>query len=180
MSASSNFELMAKYNRHINQQFYDAASQLSDEELSADRGAFFKSILATFNHILVGDTIWLQRFAMHPAAFLSLESIRDTKTPDSLNAILYPEIGQLKVAREEMDAVIENFINELSEHDLASPLRYQSTNGKTHTKRLGFLIQHFFNHQTHHRGQITTLLSQAGVDPGVTDLLMTIPEEEVI
>ena len=29
---------------------------------------------------------------------------------------------------------------------------------------------HLFNHGTHHRGQLTTLMKQAGVDPGVTDL----------
>jgi len=176
MSLKSNFELMARYNRRINQQFYEATSQLSHEELTADRGAFFKSILGTFNHILIGDTIWLQRFAAHPAAFSSLESVRDMNSPNSLDTLLFPEFGKLKVAREEMDAVIDSFVNELTEQVIATDLHYQSTSGDAYTKPLGFLIQHFFNHQTHHRGQITTLLSQAGIDPGVTDLLMSIPD----
>jgi uncharacterized damage-inducible protein DinB len=36
---------------------------------------------------------------------------------------------------------------------------------------------HLFNHQTHHRGQASTLLSQAGVDIGETDLLALIADE---
>ncbi len=39
------------------------------------------------------------------------------------------------------------------------------------------LVMHFFNHQAHHRGQVTTLLSQTGIDIGVTDLLALIPDE---
>ncbi|RYF36786.1 MAG: damage-inducible protein DinB, partial [Comamonadaceae bacterium] len=58
---------------------------------------------------------------------------------------------------------------------LASDLTYTSTAGVTSCRSFGALVQHFFNHQTHHRGQVSTLLFQSGVDVGMTDLLAVIP-----
>jgi len=178
MSIKSNFVLMALYNQWINKSIYDSAAQLSPERLSRDDGAFFQSISGTLNHILVGDIIWLQRFADHPDSFASLQYLRDFDFPKSLDAILYPDFEALRTAREEMDATIVEFIDEVSEDSLEVALAYQSTEGEAHSKKLGFLVQHLFNHQTHHRGQVTTLLSQAGIDVGLTDLLPSIPEEK--
>jgi len=145
--------------------------------LARDTGAFFKSILGTLNHILVGDTFWLKRFALHPATFSSLKPVLDLDFPESLDVMLYSDLDALSEARDTMDTVIMDFVAEVSEDDLESFLKYKSTSGEPHSKKLGFLVQHFFNHQTHHRGQVTTLLSQAGVDVGVTDLLLSIREE---
>ncbi|SJN09911.1 DinB protein [Halomonas citrativorans] len=79
-----------------------------------------------------------------------------------------------------MDHKIINWIAELSESDLKFILRYHNTKGVAATKRYSSLVLHFFNHQTHHRGQVSTLLAQAGVDIGVTDLLAEIPEENKV
>ena len=81
-------------------------------------------------------------------------------------------------ARVRMDQVIIDFTIELREKDLSEVLRYSNTKGKQFNKQFGFLVLHFFNHQTHHRGQITTLLNQIKADVGVTDLLAIIPESE--
>ena len=76
-----------------------------------------------------------------------------------------------------MDAVIIEFTSVVTEKEVASPLIYTNTKWQIFTKNFGYLLQHLFNHQTHHRGQVSTLLHQAGVDVGVTDLLMVIPNE---
>lgn len=175
MSLKSNFELMADYNQWMNKSVYLAASKLGADDLSNDRGAFFGSIIGTLNHILVGDTIWLQRFADHPSRLKTLDYVRVLNKPKALDAILYTEFEDLESARIKMDEVIRDFAYELTDESLASNLSYSNTKGERFSKNFGHLIQHFFNHQTHHRGQASTLLSQAGVEVGVTDLLVKIP-----
>lgn len=177
MSLKSNFELLANYNQWMNKSIYGAASKLSASELVENRGAFFSSIIGTLNHILVGDTIWLKRFANHPAQFKALEYVRDLQPPQALNVVLYTEFERLLNARTKMDIIILEFTHELTDDVLLSSLPYSNTKGEPFTQTLGYLVQHFFNHQTHHRGQVSTLLSQAGIDVGITDLLVSIPNE---
>lgn len=169
------FRLLARYNEFMNGKLYAAAEQLPAAELSRDRKAFFGSIIGTLNHIAVGDTIWLKRFAAHPSAPASLEVVRQQPAPTALRQILFGQIDALKVHRELLDWTILAWTEELGADDLAVPLVYHSTGGEPFTRDFAGLIVHFFNHQTHHRGQVTTLLMQAGVDVGETDLLALIP-----
>ena len=177
MSLKDHFELLAAYNQRMNLKVYEASSQLCATNLAQDRGAFFGSILGTLNHIIVGDTIWLKRFATHPACLRSLQEVADIPNPKSLDHIAFNDIASLSEHRFWLDRIIINWTAELSESDLDFILSYQNTEGISATKRYSSLVLHFFNHQTHHRGQVSTLLSQAGVDIGVTDLLAEIQEE---
>lgn len=178
MALKTNFELMADYNQWMNQNIYHAATKLNEQELHLNRGAFFGSILGTLNHIVVGDTFWLKRFAEHPAHFVSLEPIRKLNQPKGLDTVVYDDLAQLTQHRTMMDNAITAFTQELTDEILESTLSYNNSKGLAFNKKLGELIQHFFNHQTHHRGQVSTLFSQAGIDIGVTDLLMRIPDQE--
>ncbi len=175
MMLKNNFELMADYNRWMNESIFSAAKQLSESDLAVERGAFFGSIIGTLNHILVGDTIWLKRFSEHPSSLPSLDYVRSIAQPETLDSILYSDFTDLYTYRKKMDGTIVAFCSELTESILESSLAYKNTKGSPFEKSLGALIQHFFNHQTHHRGQVSTLLNQAGVDIGVTDLLVRIP-----
>lgn len=177
MSLKPHFELMSRYNQWMNENIYEAASKLSDEQRKNDQGAFFGSMHGTLNHILVGDIIWLKRFADHPAKFDALNPVRALNNPTTLSQILHDSFDDLKAARIAMDGMIVNWCRTMDESDLTVALNYHNTKGEPHVKNFGHLVQHFFNHQTHHRGQITTLLNQSGIDVGVTDLLMIIPEE---
>ncbi len=177
MSLKNHFELLAAYNQWMNSKVYEAAGQLSATDLAKDRGAFFGSILGTLNHILVGDILWLKRFATHPSFLNSLREVADLQNPTSLDQILFDDLGRLSDQRIWLDRQIINWIAELSEGDLDVLLSYHDIKGIPARKRYSSLVLHFFNHQTHHRGQVSTLLSQAGVDIGVTDLLALIPEE---
>jgi len=172
----NHFELMAEYNQWMNTSLFSALSGLEPREMAKDRGAFFGSIIGTLNHILVGDTIWLKRFTAHPANFTALQAINELALPTSLSEIIHADIAPLKTARENMDSVITHFIKETQEEDFAYNLTYTNTKDKTFKKQFGHLVQHLFNHQTHHRGQVSTLLNQQGIDIGSTDLLMLIPE----
>lgn len=176
MSLITSFELLALYNQAMNNNVYQAASKLGASDLTKNQGAFFGSIINTLNHLLVADTIWLQRFARHDMAFAALDYVRGLTPPAALNSILYADFNALKTARETMDTVIKAFVAELTDAAIAAPLSYTNTKGVAFTKNVGHLLLHFFNHQTHHRGQISTLLFQQGVDIGVTDLLVSIPD----
>lgn len=179
MNLREHVVLMAAYNRWMNAQVYAAAARLPATAIAEDRGAFFGSILGTLNHLLIADTIWLHRFATHPAGFAALEPIRTTAPPRDLRATAHADLPSLRAAREQLDGVIDAWVDELSEADLDHVLAYANTKGVASRRRFGSLVMHFFNHQTHHRGQVSTLLTQAGVDVGVTDLLMLIPTLDI-
>ncbi len=178
MSEGAHFVLMADYNAWMNKRLYAAAATLPAYELCADKGAFFGSLMGTLNHLVAGDTIWLQRFATHPAAH-ALAPVRAMPAPAGLGAIHSMDLPALTLHRRALDALISAWVAQLTAQDLDHVLHYANTKGVLADKRLGSLLQHFFNHQTHHRGQASTLLSQAGVDLGVTDLLALIPDAPV-
>ena len=177
MSIRSHIVLMASYNRWMNAKLYEAAGKLSREEIAAERKAFFGSLLGTLNHIVVGDTIWLKRFATHPAGHAALDPVRKLAMPSSLDQILFADFAALSAHRKLLDQVIDGWAAALTEEDLAHVLQYANTKGVVGRRKFSSLVLHFFNHQTHHRGQATTLLFQAGQDVGITDLLMLIPNE---
>jgi uncharacterized damage-inducible protein DinB len=96
--------------------------------------------------------------------------------PESLDLLLYQDFDALRDARYLIDMAVIDLCDQVEVYDLAYPLAYCNMHGNKFEKRSGYLLQHFFNHQTHHRGQVTTLLSQHGVDLATTDLLAIIPE----
>jgi uncharacterized damage-inducible protein DinB len=108
----------------MNERLYELCAGLPDTERQRDRGAFFKSVHSTLNHLLYGDRAWMSRFT-----------------------------GR-----------------DLGWREPADEFTYTRIDGRTRTLPAWLLVAHMFNHQTHHRGQLTTLLSQLGVDPGATDL----------
>ncbi len=167
--------LMAQYNQWMNQSLYLASAKLPIEKLKEDKKAFFGSVIGTLNHIIVGDIIWLKRFSTHPANHIELEPLRRTEQPKSLDQMLYPDFDELSQERVKLDNIIINWCNELTASDLSYHLKYNNMKGTPAIKEFGSLIFHFFNHQTHHRGQVTTLLFQEEIDVGVTDLLTLIP-----
>jgi len=175
MDRCANLRLLAEYNRWMNDKVYQAAGRLDDAALRVDRGAYFGSILGTLNHLLAADLIWLGRFRQHARRPALLEALDAWPVPDSLDHLLYPDFGALSGHRRELDALIESWAAALQDADLDVPLEYRNTKGVLARRDLGSLGVHLFNHQTHHRGQVTTLLTQAGQDVGVTDLLMLIP-----
>ncbi|WP_296270471.1 DinB family protein [Pseudomonas sp. UBA6323] len=177
MQRIEHIRLMARYNSWMNDRLYTAASSLSDEPLSAERCAFFDSILGTLNHLVVTDRIWLGRFAAHPAVYQALAALDTLNKPERLDQPMAANIRELLVVRQRLDACLEAFSQEIRDEQLDQPLSYRNMKGVEARKNFFALLMHLFNHQTHHRGQATTLLNQAGVDVGVTDLLVLIPEE---
>lgn len=152
-------QTLASYNQWMNQKLYTLCATFSDEERKRDVGAFFHSIHGTLNHLLCGDRIWLNRFLGE--AVYSVTWGQD----------LYSDFEELWQERKLTDEFLLKWTTLISDQWLAQPFEYTSQVDKT-TRVLPawLLVTHLFNHQTHHRGQLTTLLHQMGHDPGVTDL----------
>jgi uncharacterized damage-inducible protein DinB len=158
---SEQASLLAGYNTWMNDKLYAACETLDDAARRQDRGAFFGSIHRTLNHVLLADSVWMGRFEGKPFAFKSLDQEH------------YASFDELRAGRVEMDERIGRWARGLTDAALDAKLEFTSAITKrTHAPTLWRVVLHFFNHQTHHRGQLTTLLSQAGVDYGVTDLFL--------
>jgi uncharacterized damage-inducible protein DinB len=159
MITASHGQLMAQYNDWMNARMYALCASLPDAELHKDRGAFFKSIYATLNHIVYGDLAFMSRFTGHPSI-----------VPEP-GADLFGTFGRLRAERAALDQRILVWSESLSPAWLAESLTYASKiDGRTRTVPKWVLVTHMFNHQTHHRGQVTTLLAQMDLDIGTTDI----------
>jgi uncharacterized damage-inducible protein DinB len=144
----SRYQMFAGYNAWCNERLYAAAAKLSDADYRADRGAFFKSMHGTLNHLLVGDRIWMRRFTSKG------------EVPASLDATLYDDFVALRAARRSEDAGISRYVESLSDDDLGRKIRYRTLSNPADIEQvLAPALEHFFNHQTHHRGQAHALLS---------------------
>ncbi|MBA2963978.1 MULTISPECIES: DinB family protein [Ramlibacter] len=168
----ANYRRLARYNAWMNERLYDAAEGLPEAERRRDRGAFFGSIDGTLNHLLWADRLWLRRFASQGVAFPALaDDLLALPEGASYGTVLQAEWQGLRQARRALDAAIVRWVDEMPPEFLLRTLRYANTKGVVREQPAWQPLTHFFNHQTHHRGQVTTLLLQAGVDPGVTDLV---------
>ncbi len=159
MYQGDSYSLMADYNAWMNRGLYQAASGLPDGARKRDLGAFFKSLHGTLDHVLLIDLMILARFVGQPLPSTSLDEDR------------HDDFGALRAEREATDARILDWIANLDRAGLSETLTFTSrVDGVTRSLPRWVMATQMFNHQTHHRGQATTLLKQLGVDPGITDI----------
>lgn len=153
----THFELFAAYNTWANKKIYDAARALSDSDYRRDEKAFFGSVHATLNHILVADRVWMHRFTGRG------------ETYDKLDLILFEELDALHDARMAEDQRIVDWIETKNASDFDETFTYQPvTTPEPVTSQYAPCVAHFFNHQTHHRGQVHALLTRlSGKAPSI-------------
>jgi uncharacterized damage-inducible protein DinB len=169
MQWSDHYRRYARYNAWINQSLLEASLSVSVEAQNQDQNVFFHSLTGSWNHIMVGDLLWLNRLAK---IFPILDDQMDKwPKPTQLNQILYSNLGALAKPRQQLDELIIQWCDFLRESDCEDRLQYHNSREELQVRPLPDVLQHLFNHQTHHRGQITALLSQLGVDYGPTDFI---------
>lgn len=154
---------MAAYNRWQNENLYGVADRLSDAERRRECGAFFGSIHKTLSHLLWADRIWMSRFTDVPKPEGGIQQ----------SVTLYPDWDGLKRERGAFDQLIIGWADGLEPAWLAGDHTWFSGAAKRElTRPVAFLVTHMFNHQTHHRGQVHCMLTQAGGKPQDTDLML--------
>jgi len=152
--------MFAGYNAWANARLFDAVASLPDEDYRADRGAFFRSLHGTLNHLLVTDRVWLHRFT------------GEGEQPARLDAILFDDFASLREARVAEDQRIVRYADDLDDARLAGTVTYRRVSTPdVQTEALAPLLVHWFNHQTHHRGQAHAILSALGRRDVELDLL---------
>jgi|SRR5688572_28514514 len=156
----AHFRRMAAYNRWANARLYEAVGTLSAADIAAPRSGFFPSLLKTLNHLLVGDTVWIVRLEGTGSHGIT-----------SLDQILHTDFTALRAARTAMDDRIVAFVDTLAPKRLEEDLVYRTVAGDPMNTQVAQVLAHFFNHQTHHRGQAHTMLSDAKVSLPVLDLI---------
>ena len=143
----------------MNERLYALLAEIPDAERKRDRGAFFGSMHGTLNHLLWGDRMWIGRFIDEPCL------------APAFGADMYADFDELSREREITDRKMLNWASSVTASWLDGTLSYVSkVDGKTREMPRSVAAVHLFNHGTHHRGQLTTLIRQSGRDPGVTDM----------
>ena len=160
MTPADHYRMFARYNAWANGRVYEAAARLSDEQYRADRGAFFGSVHGTLNHLLVTDRIWMQRFTGEGDA------------PNRLDAILFETFEELRAARGAEDRRIVRFVEGLDDRRIEGSIKYRRVSSPEQFEQaLAPALAHWFNHQTHHRGQVHALLTGLAGQAPELDLL---------
>ncbi len=160
--------VMADYNSEMNRRLYSAAARLTDAQRREDGGLYWGTLHATLCHLMWADEMWMSRFDNWPKPMLPLKQ----------SGRLFERFDDLFAARAVADRKIEAWAHRLTEADLAREVTWFS--GATQSQRhapMSLLVTHFFNHQTHHRGQATAIITRAGDDIGDTDLWLVASEE---
>ena len=145
------------YTEWANGLFFDAIDQLTEEQYSRTIPSSYSTIGDTLAHIISAEWIWLRRW----------NGESPTVVPEwctgASRETLHEELRKVETER-------AAFLATLTEDALAAPLSYRSIKGDPFTLPLGEQLQHVVNHSTYHRGQLTTMLRQAGATPPGTDL----------
>ena len=148
MTPTAHYQMFGHYNAWANGRLYEAAAALSTEQYRADRGAFFKSVHGTLNHLLVTDHVWMHRFTGEGVA------------PERLDAILFENFTELRAAREAEDRRIVDFVDRLDDARIAGTIKYRRVSTpEQFEQQMAPALAHWFNHQTHHRGQVHAILT---------------------
>lgn len=154
---------MAAYNSWQNRSLVGAASGLPEAARRAGRGAFFGSIHGTLVHLLWGDTIWMSRFDGWDKPGMGI-----AESPDFVS-----DWEAYVRRRAEADERIEDWAGRVDPEWLGGTQTwYSGVLGRDVTRPVAFNVTHFFNHQTHHRGQVHAMLTAAGARPDDTDLFV--------
>ena len=145
------FATWARYNAWANRGLYRACAALGEPDYLGERACAFGSLHAILNHVLVADRIWSARI--------------EGRAPPSLrlDQVLYADLLALGVARTAEDERLRHLVTGLAETRFAEPLAWRDIRGERRAAPLSLVLGHLFNHQTHHRGQVHALLSQAGI-----------------
>ena len=156
-------QIMAAYNAEMNRRVYAAAHRLSDQQRRLDRGAFWGSIHGTLCHLLWGDQTWMSRFDGWPKPTGTIKE----------SATLIPDFDELRQARVDADGRILTWASRVPESWLLEDHAWFSgAAGREMRAPRSLLVTHFFNHQTHHRGQAHAMITAAGEQTGDTDLFL--------
>ena len=146
------------YNYWARDRQLEICAGLSEEQFLKPLGGSFASMRDTLVHMVAVEWLWLERWrGQTPKALLSPEE--------------FPDYPAVKKRWDFVKAEMDLFLSGLTEEEIERVKTYVSTRGMTWTYPLWQMMIHLLNHQSYHRGQVTTLLRQLDVTPAKVDYL---------
>jgi uncharacterized damage-inducible protein DinB len=176
MGLVQNFRMMSLYNQRMNKQLMHCCLSLSSDMLEKETHSFFSNVISYWNHLLFGDLILMGRLAQNEVGKLTPGDFSSFPYPKSPRDIYFDKLTDLIIVREQVDTLLVEYCNNLTTEESASFITYKTTEGNEVNKAVSDVTQHLFNHQTHHRGQLSCVLSQFGVNYGCMDLPVVVKE----
>ncbi|HME56297.1 MAG TPA: DinB family protein [Candidatus Lokiarchaeia archaeon] len=159
------FQFLAKYNKLTNQTMMDILQTVPADDLVKDTGAFYKSIMGTLNHLLGSDVAWINRILggvpdLEDLA-AQLPEMTYSREPGEMQ---WATLDEFRPVRETVDGIIVDMIDRMPDEQFGQEITFKNWRGEEQTKLTWYLLMHFMNHETHHRGVVSTLLDQMGVE----------------
>ena len=130
----------------------DAAAHLSADDFIADRHNSFPSIRDTIAHTYFAEGAWYSRWHGHSP----------TSLPDPNQ---FPSVSAIRDAWTQLEGQLRAFIDTMNDDGLNREIQYRLLSGAEASTPLWQMVQHVVNHASYHRGQVTTMLRQAGAEP---------------
>jgi uncharacterized damage-inducible protein DinB len=160
MELTQYLRIQAHANRLSNHRLHGAMAALSREQFHAPRTSFFPSLAETLNHILLVDLYYVGALHGEP----DLRTVLDGFVPSD-------ELTALAARQAASDARLVAFCDGL---DATALNRTVEMPRETYIQRdrVGHVLAHLFNHQTHHRGQAHAMLSGSAIKPPQLDEFM--------
>ncbi|OEE31478.1 DinB family protein [Vibrio anguillarum] len=168
------FILMSEYNQWMNESLLSHLNKGIEPDIYEEKGSFWGSAFKTMSHIYTCDLMWLNRFTNVQSSYDLTESLSKFPHPTSNSTHYFETLNELSASRRKLDRVIADWVNSISDTEFDSNVVYQNSSGTEFSEPFASVLLHFFNHQTNHRGQVTTLISQSGDNSYCTDLLALI------
>ncbi len=163
MDMKSQLAVMAKYNRIANEALFGILSGLPEGEVMKPRGSFFGSIHGVLSHIYSGDVNWLRRFRDFFGSLDAFLSPRLDPPGAAWTGYSFATFAELATARRDVDAILEAFVSQAEGGRYGETMRYVDSHGTPRAFTAGSLVLHLFNHETHHRGQVSQMLDEMGI-----------------
>lgn len=156
---------MAAYNAEMNRRIYAAAERIPDAARREQRGAFWGSLHGTLCHLVWGDQMWMSRFDNWPKPSIIQKD----------SAGLIADFNELRRVRLDADEKISAWAKRVTDAWLAEDQVWFSASVQKELRQpRSLLVTHFFNHQTHHRGQAHAIITACGEKTGDTDLFLLV------
>lgn len=164
-------KLQSEYNEITNREMIAIIKNLDGSLINKDFGLYYKSIIGTLNHILYADIIWIKRFfSFCPEIENEIQKLPEMKKND-YKEIQWQNINDFEQARYNTDAIIIDIFKKINEDKYQKKFKYKNFKGEFQTKTAWKAFIHMFNHQTHHRGQISAILDQLNVENDYSNLI---------
>ncbi|HXJ96973.1 MAG TPA: DinB family protein [Terriglobia bacterium] len=156
------------YNYWARDRQMEACEVLTEEQFLRPMGNSFSSVRDVLAHLIFAEWVWLERWMGRSPTKADRQQVAADK---------FPTLASIRERWGALEGSMRSYLASLDEQTLSRPLTYANWRGQVCTYPLGQTVFHVANHQTYHRGQVTTLLRQLGAEAPAVDYLVMKDEE---